>query len=620
MRLKRVLYTAWPLVRFNVWFMSLVLVNVYSVNGSEAPVSGLPSIRGLSRGGDGRMTLSITSSGDPGEFFDVFSSDDLRNPDWKVCSPYLHPDGETEMTWSEPEDDAAAGQVQRRFFRVGRADIDLNENGISDAREALTHMHDLVPGSRARWARAGLPGDPPVFTTVLNVRNYGAKGNGSTDDTAAIKNTIKAASTGSVVYLPAGTYLITQTIYLKPDMILRGDGSALTSLMFQGIGTANRCIGILRWAGDQSTEYVAVTDGMDIGSTEITVSNVSGLQPGDIIEIDEDNDPAWGLTDSWQSHLPCQMNRILAVDAGNSRLTLDRHLRHAYTAGRNPRLRKLAVISNVGVENLFVRRQDSVEGFTIEMKYAVRCWIRKVESYMTYKSHVWMGNSFECEVRENYFHDSYVFGGSGQGYGVACGKATSDCLIEDNVFRHLRHSMIVGIGANGNVYGYNFSTQRAIDPVHGTPQPDISVHGNYVFMNLFEGNVLEDADVPDWYEPAGPGNTLFRNRISNIGTAIDVGSDNQNFLGNVLTHGTITAVQALDGVVDYGNVKDGDRESVSWPGCTCHTLPDSLYRCVPPDFILSASGVLWPPLGPDQALDADIPAKQRFDSGLFVPE
>src|SRR5690606_20342811 len=154
---------------------------------------------------------------------------------------------------------------------------------------------------------------------------------------------------------------------------------------------------------------------------------------------------------------------------------------------------------------------------------------------------------------------------------------------------HLRHSMIVGNGANGNVFGFNLSTDRAIDPVYGTPQADISVHGNFVFMNLFEGNILEDADVPDWYWPAGPGNTLFRNRIVSAGTAIDVGSNHQNFLGNVLTRGTLAKQSnTLQGIIEYGNVLKGDANSVSWPGCSCETLPDSLYRAVPPDFVVDA--------------------------------
>jgi hypothetical protein len=410
---------------------------------------------------------------------------------------------------------------------------------------------------------------------------------------------------------------LTKRIYPKSNRILRGDGAALTSLVFEGSGTVDRCGGIACWDSDQPTTYVTVTDGMALGSACVKVSSVSGFAAGDIIEIEEDNDPTWGFVDSWQLRMPGQVNRVLAVDTANSQLTLDHQLRHAYTAARNPRLRKLVVMKNAGIENLYLRRKDAVDGYTIEMKYAVGCWVRNVESYMTYRAHIWLDRCFECDVRQNYFHDSFVFGGGGQGYGVCSGKHTSDCLIENNVFYHLRHSMIVGSGANGNVYGYNCSSARALDPVYGTPQPDISVHGNYVYMNLFEGNVLEDADVPDYYAPAGPGNTLFRNRISNSGTAIDVGSNGENFLGNVLTAGTITLDGSPLNIIDYVNVKQGNTKTVVWPDSTV-SLPDSMYRCVPPDFILSA-GVSWPPIGPDKPLDSATPASLRYASGAYIP-
>lgn len=573
-------------------------------------------VGGIRRGDNGLVTLELDTVGAAGESVDVFSSDSLTATEWRLREGYLPANGSSRQLWTEPDDGAARRGAQ--FFRVGRPSVDANENGIPDDREALTHVHDLPEAARARWARAGLAGVWPVAANVLNVRNYGAKGDGKTDDTAAVNAAIAKAGQGSVVYLPAGSYRLTQPLYLKSDLVLRGDGAALTSLLFEGAGTAGRCIGAIRWDSNQTASYVAVTDGADFGSRQVTLASVSGFLAGDIVEIEEDNDPAWNLSDAWQARLPGQINRVTAVDVAGRRLTLDRHLRHGFAAGRNPRLRKLSCISNVGIEKLFVRRKDSVDGYTFEFKYAVRCWISDVESYMTYKAHVWMERAFECEVRRSYFHDAFVFGGDGQGYGVGCGKHTCDVLVEDNVFQHLRHSMIVGIGANGNVYGYNFSTDRALDPVLGTRQADISVHGNFVFMNLFEGNVLEDADVPDWYWPAGPGNTLFRNRIVNAGTAIDVGSNNQNFLGNVLTSGTISAPSALQGIIDYGNVKQGDRYHVSWPGCTCHTLPDSLYRSVPPDFVRKA-GVLWPPLGPERPLDSPTPAKLRYASGACIP-
>lgn len=589
------------------------------VGGLHASSAGPPRIGGLGQNASGQMTLQIVPAGVTGERLDVFATASLTSGVWQVVGPYLSPSGQTQLLWSDPADGSLDVRPRCRFYRIGRADVDLNGNGIPDDREAWTGVLDLPKGSRAQWSKAGLSGTPTNFTTVLSVKTYGAKGNGTNDDTSAVSTTISKAPAGSVVYFPAGTYRLTKRIYPKSNMILRGDGAALTSLVFEGGGTVDRCIGIACWDSDQPTNYVAVTGGMTMDSTNLTVSSVSGFAVGDIIEVEEDNDPAWGFTDSWQLRLPGQMDQITAVDTGNKRLVLSRPLRHTFTAARNPRLRKLVTLTNVGIENLFIRRKDAVDGYTFDMKYAVRCWIRNVESYMTYKAHIWMEHAYECEVRECFFHDAFVFGGGGQGYGVCCGKRTGDCLIENNIFYHLRHSMIVGIGANGNVFGYNTSSARALDPDSGTPQADLSVHGNYVFMNLFEGNVLEDADVPDWYWPAGPGNTLFRNRISNSGTAIDVGSNDQNFIGNVLTSGTITFAKSLQGVVCYGNVVQGNVVNVAWPDNTAGVLPDSFYHCVPPAFIVNAVGVSWPPIGPEEAMDAETPSVLRYQSGAYVP-
>lgn len=47
---------------------------------------------------------------------------------------------------------------------------------------------------------------------VYNVKDYGATGNGTTDDTATVQATINAATAGGTIYFPPGTYRITATL------------------------------------------------------------------------------------------------------------------------------------------------------------------------------------------------------------------------------------------------------------------------------------------------------------------------------------------------------------------------------------------------------------------------
>lgn len=65
--------------------------------------------------------------------------------------------------------------------------------------------------------------------TAANVKGFGATGNGSTDDTTAIKNAIASISTsfdgtgtGGVVVFPPGTYKITSVIEVPPSVLLKG--------------------------------------------------------------------------------------------------------------------------------------------------------------------------------------------------------------------------------------------------------------------------------------------------------------------------------------------------------------------------------------------------------------
>jgi hypothetical protein len=61
----------------------------------------------------------------------------------------------------------------------------------------------------------------PENSGAVNVRSYGATGDGATDDTAAIKAAMKAAMgydvRGKTVYFPAGTYVVSDTLLWAED-------------------------------------------------------------------------------------------------------------------------------------------------------------------------------------------------------------------------------------------------------------------------------------------------------------------------------------------------------------------------------------------------------------------
>lgn len=74
----------------------------------------------------------------------------------------------------------------------------------------------------------------------LNVKDapYRAKGDGTTDDTAAIQAALAAVATGGTIFFPRGSYRHSATIPLKGNVTYRGEGSNLSRLLFTGSGDA----------------------------------------------------------------------------------------------------------------------------------------------------------------------------------------------------------------------------------------------------------------------------------------------------------------------------------------------------------------------------------------------
>jgi hypothetical protein len=85
-----------------------------------------------------------------------------------------------------------------------------------------------------------------LATPVYNVRNYGATGNGTTDDTNAIRSAMAAlalrGNSGGTLYFPAGTYKVTSVLQFgvaaaQRNVKITGDGVSSVVLQFGAFAT-----------------------------------------------------------------------------------------------------------------------------------------------------------------------------------------------------------------------------------------------------------------------------------------------------------------------------------------------------------------------------------------------
>ena len=130
---------------------------------------------------------------------------------------------------------------------VDERELDTHLDGKGYASAASKGLPNGLAGldGSAKLLETNIPvrlGDAALNATYatrdglwVNVKNFGVKGDNSTDDTASIVSAVAAAETASAfgagLYFPPGNYAVTSAITISKSMTIRGAASQSTSII-----------------------------------------------------------------------------------------------------------------------------------------------------------------------------------------------------------------------------------------------------------------------------------------------------------------------------------------------------------------------------------------------------
>jgi polygalacturonase len=314
-----------------------------------------------------------------------------------------------------------ATDTKRVFIGSDEGNIELQK--VSDLIDLINTVDQLNEAD---------PGKVKKGELFVNVKDYGAKGDGVIDDSQAVRDAINVLITngGGTLFFPFGTYKCNSVLgnFLGSNITIELNGSTLdfTSLDVSTSAT------LLQFSGSYSTG-IALTANATKGS-KIVQTNTSGLQVGDMVRIYSNNvwDPAR------TSAKVGEIGFIRSVDS-TTQLTLTIPLSDSYNVADSAKVEKLNPIKNICIQNGTIQGpigNDQLQGIVIQL--GVNCLVRNIKSYDIDLKHITFIDTVKSNIENCFIYESYH---ATQAYGVSFQDACQDCICSNNHFTDVRHSM-----------------------------------------------------------------------------------------------------------------------------------------------------------------------------------
>jgi len=176
------------------------------------------------------------------------------------------------------------------------------------------------------------------FDDFVNVRDFGATGDGVTDDTESIRRAIEQIyketenlndpRTRRTIYIPAGTYLTSNVISIPPYASLQGDGpsSSTIKLQYGNLSVANVSDSAFQSGATIGSGSAVLPDQIDING--MTFQNISADVQYPLLNIDSASNVRITNT-AFQSNIAAgtyypNVIEILSTTASSQNISLDK--------------------------------------------------------------------------------------------------------------------------------------------------------------------------------------------------------------------------------------------------------------------------------------------------------
>ena len=189
------------------------------------------------------------------------------------------------------------------FFLAAVVRVDAQTSALWSQHGELWTSKSRLPDFSFAGYHSG--NDPlPNVPVKASVKEFGAKGDGQTDDSQAFLDAIAAVSDGAV-FIPAGRYRITRVLKIsKSNIVLRGEGPDRTILYFpkpllEMVGRSQAISGKdgywcwgggVIWCGpggDDGIKLAKITSEAIRGDTSLTLDSTPGIVRGAMVRVCE---------------------------------------------------------------------------------------------------------------------------------------------------------------------------------------------------------------------------------------------------------------------------------------------------------------------------------------------